>query len=254
MLRLSLECATLVIRGDDYAPILIAGAEKIMKVDAGVGLTCWRWADPASKEPAVTVEVSGVAPMNAEQLARASSVAPHHPSFSELNWSSPSIHRVSDRVSLPRFWDTDVWAEMHGHNNGRYPASVNFGYRAQSMVFLALHRSCSDFTDEDMEVLDLLHGPLAPALSFRQAWEQATRRLEQSLGTPPDRLTPREAQVVALVSRGWTNRRIGHILGITERTVRKHLENVNAKLGVSNRAAAATRWVQAGGQVPSAPR
>ena len=105
-----------------------------------------------------------------------------------------------------------------------------------------------------MEVLDLLHGPLAPALSFRQAWEQATRRLEQSLGTPPDRLTPREAQVVALVSRGWTNRRIGHILGITERTVRKHLENVNAKLGVSNQAAAATRWVQAGGQVPSAPR
>ena len=126
MLRLSLECATLVIRGDDYAPILIAGAEKIMKVDAGVGLTCWRWADPASKEPAVTVEVSGVAPMNAEQLARASSVAPHHPSFSELNWSSPSIHRVSDRVSLPRFWDTDVWAGIRRSQQRALPSVGQF--------------------------------------------------------------------------------------------------------------------------------
>jgi len=45
-----------------------------------------------------------------------------------------------------------------------------------------------------------------------------------------------------LLTRGWTNRRIGPWLGISERTVRKHLENVYAKLEVSGRTAAATTW------------
>jgi len=46
-----------------------------------------------------------------------------------------------------------------------------------------------------------------------------------------------------LVARGWTSVHIGTVLGITERTVRKHLTNINEKLGVSNRAAAAAAWV-----------
>jgi DNA-binding CsgD family transcriptional regulator len=110
---------------------------------------------------------------------------------------------------------------MHGHNNGRFPASLNLRCRPESVLFLGLHRARQDFSNEDMEVLGVLHGPLAPALSFRHEWEKATRRLEQLPRTAPDRLTPREAQVLALVSRGWTNRHIGHVLGITERTVRK---------------------------------
>ena len=55
-------------------------------------------------------------------------------------------------------------------------------------------------------------------------------------------LTRREAQVLALVARGWTNGRIAHALTISERTVRKHLENVNDKLGTVNRASAVSRW------------
>jgi DNA-binding NarL/FixJ family response regulator len=55
-------------------------------------------------------------------------------------------------------------------------------------------------------------------------------------------LTPREEQVVGLVARGWTSARISRHLQISERTVRKHLENINDKLGTANRAAAVCRW------------
>jgi DNA-binding NarL/FixJ family response regulator len=52
-------------------------------------------------------------------------------------------------------------------------------------------------------------------------------------------LTPREAAVIALVSRGLTNTQIANELFLSPQTVRKHLEHVYAKLDVTNRTAAA---------------
>ncbi|WP_231639610.1 DNA-binding response regulator [Sphingomonas profundi] len=52
-------------------------------------------------------------------------------------------------------------------------------------------------------------------------------------------LTSREAEVLLWVSRGKPNREISEILGISPRTVNKHLEQVFEKLGVENRASAA---------------
>lgn len=52
-------------------------------------------------------------------------------------------------------------------------------------------------------------------------------------------LTFREAEVLVWVARGKSNRDIGEILGLSPRTVNKHLEQVFAKLGVENRASAA---------------
>ena len=48
-------------------------------------------------------------------------------------------------------------------------------------------------------------------------------------------LTPREHEVIALVSKGLKNREIGERLFICETTVRHHLTSVFEKLGVSNR-------------------
>jgi DNA-binding NarL/FixJ family response regulator len=53
--------------------------------------------------------------------------------------------------------------------------------------------------------------------------------------TRPTWLTSREHQVALAVSRGWRNRRIGESLGITERTVKKHVSNACRKLGVTSR-------------------
>jgi len=57
-------------------------------------------------------------------------------------------------------------------------------------------------------------------------------------------LTPREAEVLLWVARGKPTRDIAEILGLSYRTVNKHLELIYAKLGVENRAAAAALAVR----------
>jgi len=57
-------------------------------------------------------------------------------------------------------------------------------------------------------------------------------------------ITAREADVLLWISRGKSNRDVSEILGISPRTVNKHLEQVFEKLGVENRASAAARAVR----------
>jgi DNA-binding CsgD family transcriptional regulator len=52
-------------------------------------------------------------------------------------------------------------------------------------------------------------------------------------------LTPRETEVLSWLAKGKTNRDIGEILGMSPRTVNKHLEHIFEKLGVETRSAAA---------------
>ncbi len=61
-------------------------------------------------------------------------------------------------------------------------------------------------------------------------------------------LTPRETDVLCWVAKGKTNRDIGEILGMSPRTVNKHLEHIFVKLGVETRAAAAALAV---GKLPA---
>ncbi len=57
-------------------------------------------------------------------------------------------------------------------------------------------------------------------------------------------LTRREAQVLLWLGQGKSNRDIAAILGLSPRTVNKHLEQIFAKLGVENRATAAALSVR----------
>src|SRR5450830_437147 len=52
-------------------------------------------------------------------------------------------------------------------------------------------------------------------------------------------LTPRESDVLMWLGKGKTNRDIADILGMSPRTVNKHLEHIFVKLGVETRSAAA---------------
>lgn len=63
-------------------------------------------------------------------------------------------------------------------------------------------------------------------------------------------ITAREADVLFWLSQGKSSRDIGEILGLSHRTVTKHLEAIYAKLGVENRTAAsmiANRYLQGSG-------
>ncbi|WP_083505771.1 response regulator [Aquabacterium parvum] len=85
------------------------------------------------------------------------------------------------------------------------------------------------------------------ARAAREALAQASmqqRPLPLNASPETDRLlqaslTPRETEVLTWLARGKTNRDIAEILGMSHRTVNKHLEHIFEKLGVETRAAAA---------------
>ncbi|WP_105400334.1 response regulator transcription factor [Neorhizobium sp. T7_12] len=54
-------------------------------------------------------------------------------------------------------------------------------------------------------------------------------------------LTQRESEVLLWIAKGKSNRDIADILGLSARTVNKHLEQIYVKLGVENRASAAVK-------------
>ena len=62
----------------------------------------------------------------------------------------------------------------------------------------------------------------------------------------PERLTRREHEVLTLIARGRSNKRIAFELGISEKTVKTHVGHVLAKLGVTDRTQAALLAVQQG--------
>ncbi|MFC9972699.1 response regulator [Spirillospora sp. NPDC127200] len=90
------------------------------------------------------------------------------------------------------------------------------------------------------------HNPLSPAAvnvlmsTVREpsAPEGASREARARFG-----LSPREAEVMDLISQGKANREIAAELFLTEKTVKNHVNRVFAKLGVENRAAAIAHWL-----------
>lgn len=63
---------------------------------------------------------------------------------------------------------------------------------------------------------------------------------------PGQELTKREAQVLTLIVKGNSNLDIGAALGISEATVKSHVNSLLAKLGVTDRTQAATTALQRG--------
>jgi DNA-binding CsgD family transcriptional regulator len=240
MLLLSVQCARLAVTGARYESVLADGVAAILGTDAGTGVTTW-YGTSGDPDAGVEVVVSGVAPLTSQEKAAGMGMVPRHPIFGSQTITDPT-HRFSDVISLPAFWDTDPWQVMHSHGNGRYPAAVIMRLHHRAAVIVGVQRTRLDFDADDMATLDLLRKPLAAALTFRAALEDASHLCRAVIGPPNDPLTPREEQVIGMVALGWTNTRIARHFQISQRTVRKHLENINEKLGTDSRAAAVYQW------------
>ena len=109
-------------------------------------------------------------------------------------------------------------------------------------------RGFNDFGERERALLELLQPHL---LQFRRAAEVRRRARLTLAAAPEGALTERETDVLARVAEGMRNREIAEALWIAPGTVRKHLDNIYAKLGARTRTAA-VRLAQERGMLASA--
>jgi DNA-binding CsgD family transcriptional regulator len=120
----------------------------------------------------------------------------------------------------------DVWRELDA------PYET-----ARTQVLIG--RACRALGDRDTARMELESACRAFTLLGAVADLAATERVGRSLvADQTGALTSREVQVLRLVAAGKTNKAIADELGISEKTVARHLSNIFVKLDLSSRAAA----------------
>ena len=99
-------------------------------------------------------------------------------------------------------------------------------------------------------VLEGPHGQVTiramPEVAGTAAWLLLVRRgaRTDATGAGSPALTGREREILDWVAAGKSDRQVAAIVGVSPRTVQKHLEHIFVKLGVENRTAAAMRVVR----------
>jgi DNA-binding CsgD family transcriptional regulator len=169
-------------------------------------------------------------------------------SFWAHYWNSPCSYpeRTGDVRSLVRI--SDFYSVRQWHSTGMYQDCCRpYGIEHELMVCLPagpgwtagpgrtlrlvfIRGPGPDFSDRDRDLLTVLRPHL------QQAYSDAERSRH-----PVPRLTARQRELLHLVAAGHTNSQIARRLGISEGTVRTHLENIYRLLKVSSRTAAITR-------------
>jgi DNA-binding CsgD family transcriptional regulator len=77
-----------------------------------------------------------------------------------------------------------------------------------------------------------------PAIARADALSARMPPLLSTAPAYPGGLTPREADVLALIAAGRSNREIADMLSISERTVNRHITNLYGKIGARSKAEA----------------
>jgi DNA-binding response OmpR family regulator len=139
----------------------------------------------------------------------------------QWRWATPQADQLLEKTGVER----DTVAEQvqrwlshqpeRGQQLNQLPGNLQLRYLGQSREREHLFRLLHHDSDAELELLrNALH------------------------------VTRREAQVLAWIAHGKTNREIAQILDLSPRTVNKHLEQIFRKLGVENRTAAAAMVIQ----------
>ena len=152
--------------------------------------------------------------------------------------------KISDFLSQRQFHRLGLYAEFFRPIPVEHQIAISMLGPGGDVIGIALNRGRSDFTDTERAVLGLLRGPLMTGLLRARNRQQAHSALSTTRPDSLATLTDREIQVLELVALGRTNAAIAHTLGVSPRTVAKHLEHIYRKLGVASRAAAAARSAQ----------
>ena len=210
-------------------------------------------------ETRAEVSLRGAAPMRPDELALWPALMATHPYLPHLVAGPMTTSRVTDVVDMLSFERTPIYEQLLGPRGSRYQAALLLERTPNSMFLLALWRKDHDFTDEEVERLEAFRAVMAAALAFARAVEavEATgsacagtgdaRAEAAGLGADRALLTRRQRQVAVLIEAGLTNDQIARRLGISSRTVRKHIEDLFEHTGARSRTQVAVWWRQGGG-------
>jgi DNA-binding NarL/FixJ family response regulator len=155
-------------------------------------------------------------------------------------------YRFSDVVSRRELHALALYRECYAEIGLEYQLAFIIKVTETSHVAIALSRKARNFTNTERTLLDHARGYLIQIYRNALAYtallaaqsEPATaamtaRLLERGL-------TPAETEVLTHVAHGQSNADIAAALGVSERTIGKHLQRTYHKLEVTNRSQAAT--------------
>ncbi|HEV7994535.1 MAG TPA: response regulator transcription factor [Gemmatimonadaceae bacterium] len=111
-------------------------------------------------------------------------------------------------------------------------------YEGDVDIHRALAAGARGYLIKDMLLSDVLSAIRAVHRGERVIPLAVAARLAEF--TPRSDLTEREIEVLQLVARGLSNRDVAGVIGRTDETVKVHLKNIFAKLGVADRTEAVT--------------
>ena len=158
-------------------------------------------------------------------------------SYPDRSGDLRSVTKISDFYSARQWHSTGIYCdhlraqEVEHELQLCLPARPGPHAGPGRTIRLAFFRGHGrDFSERDRGLLELLRPHL------HQAYLDAERRRH-----PAPRLTLRQWELLRLVAAGHTNAQIARRLGVSEGTVRIHLQNIYARLHVSSRTAAVTR-------------
>jgi DNA-binding CsgD family transcriptional regulator len=198
-------------------------------------------------QPAVTcsamppIEPAGA--INAAMIAGFLRNMPQHPLIRLHAAGDRRAYRLSDVISLRRFRRGALYGEFFGPAAIHHQLAFGLGGPPGPLVGVWVNRTGRDFSDEELLLAELLR----PQLQAGEA--AATRAVARAA------LTHREREVLDLIATGATNAAVAEALFVSPGTVKKHLDNIYAKLDVGSRTGAVAR-VHAGPAtiLPSVPR
>jgi DNA-binding CsgD family transcriptional regulator len=146
-------------------------------------------------------------------------------------WDTPCSYpdRSGDFVSVTRASDL---APLRGRARDGGPhwsmrACLPGRIAGRHYRMVAWRRGGRDFTERERFLLALVRPHVSEAY-----------RASVQVNAEPTSLTTRQLQVMRMVEAGLTNRQVARRMEMSEATVRTHLNNIYARLGVSGRVAA----------------
>lgn len=152
-------------------------------------------------------------------------------------------YRITDVVSQDEYRSLAIYREFYGIIGVEYQMAFTLPHSQDRILGVALSRKHEDYTDADRDFVNRARPFLIQAYRNAVEFERA-RTIHGSNGAAllyslqSKGLTTREAEVIRYVALGRSNRDAAAALGISERTIGKHLERAFKKLGVANRSAA----------------